>query len=88
MNKRMLWTEEVTDNTSVTTSTRLPVPAPTFATTTASTDMAGQEDQVEIVEGEEPLAPPKPRKPHIKGITFREFDVSLIANETCLFCNF
>jgi len=66
--------EEVTDNTSVTTSTRLPVPAPTFATTTASTDMAGQEDQVEIVEGEEPLAPPKPRKPHIKGITFREFD--------------
>ena len=24
----------------------------------------------------EPLPPPKPRRPHVKGITFREFDVS------------
>ena len=28
-------------------------------------------------EGGEPLAPPKPRKPHEKGIVFREFDVSI-----------
>ena len=24
----------------------------------------------------EPLPPPKPRRPHVKGITFRDFDVS------------
>ena len=42
--------------------------------------MAGAEEQIEIptdnVEGGEPLIPKKERKPHIKGITFREFDVS------------
>ena len=42
--------------------------------------MAGAEETIEIptdnVEGGEPLIPKKERKPHIKGITFREFDVS------------
>ena len=42
--------------------------------------MASAEEQIEIptdvgADGE-PVMPKKERKPHIKGITFREFDVS------------
>jgi len=40
--------------------------------------MAGAEDQIEIptevADGDEPVIPRKERKPHEKGITFREFD--------------
>jgi len=40
--------------------------------------MAGQEEQIQIptdaTEGGEPLVPKKEKKPHVKGITFREFD--------------
>lgn len=42
--------------------------------------MASMEEQAAAVlapEGGEPLAPPKPRKPHEKGIVFRDFDVSI-----------
>jgi len=40
--------------------------------------MAGTEEQIEIptdvAEGGEPLMPKKEKKPHVKGISFREFD--------------
>ena len=43
--------------------------------------MAAAEEQIEIptevADGGEPLMPKKERKPHEKGITFREFDVSI-----------
>ena len=42
--------------------------------------MAAAEEQIEMPteagEGEQ-MIPKKERKPHIKGITFREFDVSI-----------
>ena len=42
--------------------------------------MAAAEEQIEMPaeagEGEQ-MIPKKERKPHIKGITFREFDVSM-----------
>ena len=42
--------------------------------------MAGPEEPMAIPvepseEGEEPIPAPKPRKPHEKGIVFRDFDV-------------
>ena len=59
---------------------------------------SAEEQQIEIpTDGEgEPVMPKKERKPHIKGITFREFDVSILRtfieklsfrnSMFCLFC--
>ena len=41
--------------------------------------MAETEEQIvippEVDADGQPLPPPKPRRPHVKGITFRDFDV-------------
>ena len=61
--------EAVASNKSSSTKKRSPTPPIT---------MASAEEQIEIptdADGE-PVMPKKERKPHIKGITFREFDVS------------
>jgi len=59
--------EEIVSNTK-------PVKKPT----TPIIRMAGDEEQIEIptevADGGEPPMPRKPREPHVKGITFREFD--------------
>lgn len=63
----------------------LPARSPTPPSTMAS----AEEQQLEIpTDGDgEPVIPKKERKPHIKGITFREFDVSTKKQTIQLICS-